>query len=58
MYKEKPGQACTVPTGNYALLRAYPGSERHLLAAHQERGQGARRPHGQPCNDEQRSPRF
>ncbi|WP_426076149.1 hypothetical protein [Janthinobacterium sp. PSPC3-1] len=45
----------TVPP---AFLRAYPSSERLLLAAHQERGQGVRRRHGEPCNDDQHSPRF
>jgi hypothetical protein len=26
------------------------------MAMHGKRGQGARRPHGEPCNDEQRRP--
>jgi hypothetical protein len=28
------------------------------MAMHRKRGQGARRPHGEPCNDEQRRPRL
>jgi hypothetical protein len=28
------------------------------MAMHGKRGQGERRPHGEPCHDEQRSPAF
>jgi hypothetical protein len=28
------------------------------MAMYDKRGQGARRPHGKPCNDEQRSTRL
>src|SRR5690349_14069450 len=40
------------------FVEPVPAGRRKWMAMHGKRGQGARRPHGQPWNDEQRSPRL